>query len=92
VSGLPFLTPRGRLVQVVTEEVQAVTGVTPELSTGGGTSDARFIAAVADEVVEFGPVNESMHKVNEHIRLADLAPLSIIYERALRRLLEPQGA
>jgi succinyl-diaminopimelate desuccinylase len=87
VSGQPFLTPKGRLVGVVSETVRAVTGMTPALSTGGGTSDARFIATIAREVVEFGPVNASMHQVNEHIRLADLAPLSRIYEGALAQLL-----
>jgi len=87
VSGLPFLTPRGPLVAVVSEAIRSVTGMSPELSTGGGTSDARFIAAIAREVLEFGPVNESMHKVNEHIRIADLEPLSRIYEHTLERLL-----
>ena len=64
-----------------------MTGVTPELSTGGGTSDARFIATIAHEVLEFGPLNQSMHQVDEHIRIADLAPLSRIYEHTLERLL-----
>lgn len=87
VSGLPFLTPRGALVDVVSETVRSMTGVSPELSTGGGTSDARFLAQVAREVIEFGPVNQSIHKVDEHIRIDDLAPLSQIYEVVLRRLL-----
>lgn len=87
VSGLPFLTPRGRLVDTLSGAIQKETGVVPELSTGGGTSDARFIAAVAREVVEFGAVNQSMHKIDEHIRLADLAPLSRIYEQTLSRLM-----
>ncbi len=87
VSGLPFLTPRGALVEVVSAAVREVTGVTPELSTNGGTSDARFIALVANEVIEFGPVNQSIHKVDEHIRIDDLPPLSRIYEIVLERLL-----
>ncbi len=91
VSGAPFLTPRGRLVDVVMDAIHSITGVSAELSTGGGTSDARFIATVAREVVEFGPVNASMHQVNEHIRIADLEPLSRIYESILEQLLVPDA-
>lgn len=85
--GQPFITARGPLVDRLSAIVREETGVTPELSTSGGTSDARFIARIAREVVEFGPVNASMHQVDEHIRIADLAPLSRIYERTLERLL-----
>jgi succinyl-diaminopimelate desuccinylase len=93
VSGQPFLTPRGPLVGILSDAIRMVTGVTPALSTAGGTSDARFIAAVADEVLEFGPLNHSMHQVDEHIRIADLAPLSRIYQRTLERLLGlPSGS
>jgi succinyl-diaminopimelate desuccinylase len=60
-----------------------VTGVRPSLSTSGGTSDGRFLARLAREVVEFGPLNDSIHKIDEHIRIADLEPLSIVYERAI---------
>jgi len=87
LSGLPFVTPRGRLVDIVVDVVRDVTGVRPALSTGGGTSDARFIAAVATEVIEFGPVNASIHQVDEHILIDDLEPLSRIYEVTVRRLL-----
>jgi succinyl-diaminopimelate desuccinylase len=87
VVGLPFLTPRGPLVDLLAGVVYAQTGITPELSTSGGTSDARFIAAIAREVVEFGPVNASMHQIDERIPLADLAPLSRIYEHTLQGLL-----
>jgi succinyl-diaminopimelate desuccinylase len=87
VSGLPFITPAGRLVAVLSEAIRAVTGITPGLSTGGGTSDGRFIAALAREVVEFGPLAEGMHGVNERVRLADIAPLSSIYERSIVALL-----
>lgn len=87
VIGQAFMTPRGPLVDALARVVYGETGVTPELSTSGGTSDARFIAAIAKEVVEFGPVNTSMHQVDEHIRIADLAPLSRIYETALAELL-----
>lgn len=93
VSGLPFVTPRGRLVGIVEEAVRAVVDIRPELSTGGGTSDARFIAAVAEEVIEFGPVNTSIHQVDEHIAVDDLVPLSRIYELSVRRLLGlPDGS
>lgn len=87
VSGRPFLTPRGALVEVVSDVVRGVTGLQPRLSTAGGTSDARFIAPIAREVIEFGPVNASIHQVDEHIRIADLATLSEIYGQVLRRLL-----
>jgi succinyl-diaminopimelate desuccinylase len=87
LSGAPFLSPRGGLVDVVSEAVAHVTGVAPTLSTSGGTSDGRFLAAVAHEVVEFGPLSGSMHGIDEHVRLADIAPLSTIYERALIALL-----
>ncbi len=87
LSGLPFITPRGRLLGALEEAVRSATGVTPRLSTGGGTSDGRFLAAVAREVVEFGPVNESIHKVDERVSLADIGPLSIVYERTVTALL-----
>ena len=86
LSGPPFLSPRGGLVDVVSEAVRAITGVTPELSTSGGTSDGRFLAAVSREVVEFGPVSASIHGIDEHVALADIAPLSQIYEHALAAL------
>lgn len=88
LSGQPFLTRRGPLVDVLTAAIRSVNGRTPELSTGGGTSDARFIATIADEVVEFGGLNSSMHMVDEHLRIADLGPLSCIYEAALEQLLD----
>jgi succinyl-diaminopimelate desuccinylase len=91
LSGMPFRTARGRLTEVMTAAVREVTGVTPALSTSGGTSDGRFIAAVAREVIELGPVNASIHRIDECVRLADLAALSQIYERALLALLRPGG-
>jgi succinyl-diaminopimelate desuccinylase len=87
LSGAPFLSPRGGLVDVVTEAVAAVTGVKPSLSTSGGTSDGRFLASVAREVVEFGPLSGSMHGIDEHVRIADMAPLSLVYEHAIAALL-----
>jgi len=85
----PFLAPRGALVDVLTAAVAAATGVTPALSTSGGTSDGRFLAAVAREVVEFGPLGTSIHGIDEHVALADIAPLSVIYEQVLTVLLRP---
>jgi succinyl-diaminopimelate desuccinylase len=87
LSGMPFLTPRGRLVEAVSGAIRDATGEQCELSTTGGTSDGRFIATWCPEVVEFGPVNASIHKLNEHVRIADLAPLSRVYEGVLERLL-----
>jgi succinyl-diaminopimelate desuccinylase len=81
--GEPFLTPRGPLVDALAASVHGVTGVQPALSTSGGTSDGRFLAKLAREVVEFGPLNESIHKIDEHVRVADLEPLSTIYERTI---------
>ena len=85
--GEPFLTPRGALVDALSASVRAVAGVQPALSTSGGTSDGRFLAGLAREVVEFGPLNDSIHKIDEHVRIADLEPLSIIYERTIRAVL-----
>jgi succinyl-diaminopimelate desuccinylase len=87
LAATPFVTPRGPLVDTLSAAIRRVTGVTPELSTSGGTSDGRFIAGVAGEVAEFGPVNESIHKVDEHVAIADLGRLSMIYEQAIRALL-----
>ena len=81
--GEPFLTHRGLLVAALASAVYAVVGVQPALSTSGGTSDGRFLAKLAREVVEFGPLNESIHKIDEHVRVADLEPLSAIYERTI---------
>jgi succinyl-diaminopimelate desuccinylase len=75
-------------VDAVSAAVAAVTGAPPGLSTSGGTSDGRFLAAVSREVVEFGPLSASIHGIDEHVRLDHLAPLSAIYERALRTLLQ----
>jgi len=85
--GPPYLTGRGRLVDVVTEAVRAVTGIAPELSCTGGTSDGRFIADICREIVELGPVNASIHQVNERVRSDDLGALAAIYLGILERLL-----
>ena len=81
--GEPFLTPRGPLVDALSASVRSIAGVQPVLSTSGGTSDGRFLAGLAREVVEFGPLNDSIHKIDEHVRVADLEPLSSIYERTV---------
>jgi succinyl-diaminopimelate desuccinylase len=92
LSGLPFLTSRGRLVAAVEASIGEVTGRRPEHSTGGGTSDGRFIAPTGAEVVECGVVGESIHKVDEHVELTDLKPLADVYEGVLTRLLAtPKG-
>ena len=85
--GPPYLTGRGKLVDVVTDAVRTVTGIVPELSCTGGTSDGRFIADVCREVVELGPVNASIHKLNERVRVADVGALAQIYLGILERLL-----
>lgn len=87
LSGKPFLTPKGELVDAVSEAVEHYTDLTPELSTSGGTSDGRFIAQMGAQVVELGPINASIHKVNEHVRAADLQQLSRIYQRIMDNLL-----
>jgi succinyl-diaminopimelate desuccinylase len=87
LSGEPFLTQPGVLIDTLLESVRAETGRTPRLSTGGGTSDGRFIAPAGADVVELGPVNASIHQVNEHVRLEDVATLTRIYDRVMRELL-----
>ncbi|MCM2295030.1 succinyl-diaminopimelate desuccinylase [Rhodoferax sp.] len=86
LSGLPFLTPPGTLVDTVVAAIGAETGLTPELSTSGGTSDGRFIAKICPQVIEFGPPNATIHKINEHIALTDIEPLKNIYRRVLENL------
>lgn len=87
LGGEPFLTPVGSLVTALSEAIQAETGVTTELSTTGGTSDGRFIAKLCEQVVEFGPVNATIHKVNEHVAVDSVEPLKNIYRRTLENLL-----
>jgi succinyl-diaminopimelate desuccinylase len=87
VSGEPFYTPPGSLSRAVGDAVAEVTGIQPKLSTGGGTSDGRFIAPQGAEVVELGVVNASIHKVNECVRLADIESLQRMYVNVLRNLL-----
>jgi succinyl-diaminopimelate desuccinylase len=86
-SGLPFLTESGALLDTTLEALQEVTGRQPELSTGGGTSDGRFIAPTGAEVIELGPVNATIHKIDECVKAEDLETLSVIYERIVEKLL-----
>lgn len=89
LSGKPFLTGRGRLVTALSDAIRSMLGVDAQLSTSGGTSDGRFIADICDEVVEFGPLNATIHKVNECVAVDAIDPLSQIYEQTLRTLLQP---
>lgn len=86
ISGLPFLTPPGTLVDAVAQAILDETGMSPELSTSGGTSDGRFIAAICPQVIELGPPNATIHKIDECIALADIEPLKNIYRRVLENL------
>ena len=87
VGGLPFLTPVGELSNALTAAIKSETGRDTELSTSGGTSDGRFIAQICPQVVEFGPTNASIHKIDEHVALEEIEPLKNIYRRTLENLL-----
>jgi succinyl-diaminopimelate desuccinylase len=87
LSGEPFLTAAGRLTEAVSQAVEEQTGSAPQLSTGGGTSDGRFIAPAGTDVVELGPVNASIHKLNEHVRVDDVVALTSMYKRIAELLL-----
>ena len=87
--GEPFLTPRGRLVELAAESIREVVGISPGLSCAGGTSDGRFIARICPEIVEIGPVNATIHKLNERVLASDLESLAAIYRNLLQRLLRP---
>ncbi len=89
LSGVPFLTPRGELVSAVQTAVKKVNGYETELSTAGGTSDGRFIAPTGTQVVELGPLNATIHQVNECVNIHDLASLTKMYEVMLKELLTP---
>jgi len=87
LSGNPFLTEGGALLKATREAVEAICGYRPEINTAGGTSDGRFIAPTGAQVLELGPLNATIHKVNECVSIADLDTLSAIYENILERLL-----
>ena len=84
----PYITPRGELVEAISRAIEASYGVTPELSTTGGTSDGRFIADICKQVIEFGPLNATIHKLNECVAVADIEPLKDTYRRTMEALLK----
>ena len=86
VGGLPFLTPPGLLVDTVRDAILAQTGIVTQLSTTGGTSDGRFIAKICRQVIELGPTNATIHKINENLPVGDIEPLKNIYLRVLQKL------
>lgn len=88
LSGKPFLTKPGKLVNALVDSIQGITGITPKLETGGGTSDGRFIALMGAEVVEFGPLNATIHKVNECVSVEELGKCGQIYHQMLVNLLD----
>jgi len=87
LSGEPFLTQPGKLIDMVTRAVVEKTGSAPELSTGGGTSDGRFISPAGVDVVELGPVNASIHKIDEHVSVSDVIALTQMYQRIMELML-----
>jgi succinyl-diaminopimelate desuccinylase len=86
LGGLPFLTTPGELVDAIGQAIRSTVGVETELSTTGGTSDGRFISRICPQVIEFGPINASIHKIDEHVRVADIESLKNIYRRTIENL------
>ncbi|MGB4562182.1 MAG: succinyl-diaminopimelate desuccinylase, partial [Methylophilaceae bacterium] len=84
----PYLTERGKLTSILADAIKNVTNTIPEISTTGGTSDGRFISKICSQVVEFGPINASIHKINEHINITDIEKLKNIYKLTLVKILE----
>ncbi len=87
LSGKPYITPKGSLVEAISRAIEQSYGITPELSTSGGTSDGRFIADICPQVIEFGPLNATIHKLNECVAVADIEPLKLTFQRTLENLL-----
>lgn len=87
LSGKPYLTAKGSLVVAISDAIEQAYGITPELSTSGGTSDGRFIADICPQVIEFGPLNATIHKLNECVGVADIEPLKLTYQITLNNLL-----
>jgi len=87
LSGKPYITPKGSLVEAISHAIEQSYGITPELSTSGGTSDGRFIADICPQVIEFGPLNATIHKLNECVAVADIEPLKLTFQRTLENLL-----
>ena len=92
VGGLPFLTTPGTLVNAVRDAIRAETGLETQLSTTGGTSDGRFIAQICPQVIELGPPNATIHKIDEYVAVADIEPLKNIYRRLLVNLSQAGAA
>lgn len=86
-SGKPYLTPKGNLVEAISAAIEESFGIMPELSTSGGTSDGRFIADICPQLIEFGPLNATIHKLNECVGVEDIDPLKDTYRRTLEKLL-----
>lgn len=87
IGGQPFLTPKGTLSDALAAAILSETGLVTELSTTGGTSDGRFIAQICPQVIEFGPINASIHKIDEHIAVSEIEPLKNIYRKTLENIL-----
>jgi len=87
LSGKPYITANGSLVTAISSAIKQSYGITPELSTSGGTSDGRFIADICPQVIEFGPLNATIHKLNECVGVNDIEPLKLTYQRTLEILL-----
>ena len=87
-SGEPYLTEKGTLVDVLSDAVKEISGVRPTISTTGGTSDGRFISKLCDQVVEFGPINESIHKINENVIIDDIETLKDVYKLTISKILK----
>jgi succinyl-diaminopimelate desuccinylase len=92
LSGQPFLTEAGKLTHAAQNAIQSVCGIQAELSTTGGTSDGRFIKAIAKELIELGFSNATIHQINEHILLDDVDKLSRIYEHIIQQLFQTKAA
>ena len=88
-SGNPYLTEKGMLVDKISDAIESLVSIKPSISTTGGTSDGRFISTVCDQVVEFGPINASIHKINEHVNIGDIELLKDIYKKTLKNILCP---
>ena len=87
-SGEPYLTEKGSLVNIISDSVEEISGTKPTISTTGGTSDGRFISKLCDQVVEFGPINESIHKINENVIVKDIETLKNIYKLTISKILK----
>jgi len=92
LGGMPFLTPPGSLVEAVQKAIRDETGLETQLSTTGGTSDGRFMAQVCPQVIELGPPNATIHKINENLAVADIEPLKNIYRKVLENLAQHDGS